>query len=59
MLNPLALVAALDDEELEELELLDETEEDELLESTPLLDSVSVVEVGAAGLGAGAGAGAS
>ena len=52
-------MAALDEEELEELELLDEREEDELLESSTLLDSVSVVEVGAAGLGAEAGAGAS
>lgn len=60
LLNPLARVAALEEDELEELELLDEDEE-ELLESSPLLDnrssvSSSVSEVGAAaGVGAGAG----
>ena len=43
--------ALLDEEELEELELLDD-EEETLLDSIPLLDSLSVV--GAVGLGAGA-----
>ena len=43
--------ALLDEEELEELELLDD-EEETLLDSIPLLDSLSVV--GVEGLGAGA-----